>query len=268
MFKFIKQKLNKNRQEKYLKDIFEPRKEFLENGKNLFLNEITKKYGSSFRQPIKIGASNLVFRYVITVVAIFLFTASSASVYANQTDVDSESPLYPFKKLSEDIQLTLAPKENKADLYEKFAERRVKEINALVAKKSEKDSEEIKRIKEKLKEDFKNKINKIEEQDSDNGEKTIIVENNATSSEQEIKIKNTHFKLCNTDFVNIENGEGELFWKKTEKLERFKERCDRVKKVNSKQVEEDNNKNSNKESDLKNTENNKDNRIEIKKEED
>ncbi|PIR44402.1 hypothetical protein COV23_00015 [Candidatus Wolfebacteria bacterium CG10_big_fil_rev_8_21_14_0_10_31_9] len=268
MFKFIKQKLNNKRQEKakkeYLKSIFEPRKEFLNNSRPLFLNEVSKKYGASFRQPIKINATNLVFRYAIGVVAMLLFIASGASVYANQTDVDSQSPLYPFKKLNENIQLTLAPKDKKTDLYEKFAERRVKEINSLVAKKSEKNSEEIKIRKEKLKEDFKNKINKIEEQNNYSGEKTIIVENNADSSEQEIEeVKNEtmHLKLCNLDFINVENGDGELFWKKTEKLEKFKEKCDRVKKINSKQLEIDNNKNTNKEKNSSNEE-------EIKKVED
>lgn len=237
IFDFIKQKFNERRDkksiQKYLKNIFEPGKDFLKNSQFLFTGEIAKRR-AIFATPDKTVSSRLFFKYAAGIAAALLFITSSASVYADQTDVSPESPLYPFKKLSENIQLSLASNKGKIALYEKFAERRVKEIekiDELVGEKSEKETERIKEIKEKIKEDFKDKVVKIEDKNIEGTDKMIGSDNIAVGTEKEIK-DTEQSKLCDLNFENIENGEGRDFWKKSEKLEKFKEKCDEHKKTN------------------------------------
>lgn len=243
MFGFIRQKLNERREkksvQKYLKNIFEPRKEFLENSRSLFLSEITNRPGATFGAPVRIMTRHLFLKYAAGMAGVLLFATSAASAYADQTDVSPESPLYPLKKLSENVQLTVASNEKKIALYEKFAERRVKEIgeiNDLIGKKTEKEKEKANKAKEKIKNDFKDKIVKIEEREKNEVEELGGI---ATSSDIGISPALVRSRLCNLDFKNVENGEGEEFWKKSEKLEKFKEKCDKLRENMSKQENDD-----------------------------
>lgn len=154
-------------------------------------------------------------RYAGGVVASLMFATSGVAAYADQNNVGPESALYPFKKLSENVRLTLSSDENKVVLYEKFAERRVKEIEKIkisAVGKSDREKEEAEKIKDKLKEDFRDKIEKMEDGEVYSG-------------------------LCKLELGSVANGDGETFWKRSKKLAEFKKECDVIKEKQIKGVE-------------------------------
>lgn len=60
-----------------------------------------------------------------------LCVAVGVSAYADNANVAATSPLYPLKRLSENVQLALTPTQGKAQLQATFAVRRASEIDAL-----------------------------------------------------------------------------------------------------------------------------------------
>lgn len=109
-----------------------PRKEFVTQGKERFLaafdasalamnaHSARRPYGAIF---LKIGIG----------VMAALCVAVAVSAYADTANVSATNPLYPLKRLSEDVQLALTPAPEKAQLQARFAVRRADEIAALQA---------------------------------------------------------------------------------------------------------------------------------------
>ncbi len=109
-----------------------PRKEFVAQGKERFLaafdasalamnaHSARRPYGAIF---LKIGIG----------VMAALCVAVAVSAYADTANVSATNPLYPLKRLSEDVQLALTPAPEKAQLQARFAVRRADEIAALQA---------------------------------------------------------------------------------------------------------------------------------------
>ncbi len=111
-----------------IKKWLRPRKEFVAKNKAAFLAvfdaahpEATGKRTHGFTALAK------VFVAFGALVAIF----AGMSVYADTANVAADSPLYPLKRLSENVQLAIAPSGEKAQLQAIFAARRADEITAL-----------------------------------------------------------------------------------------------------------------------------------------
>ncbi len=100
-----------------------------------FNDDAKRKFLAAFdaRHPAPRPASWLAImaRVLAAALAIIAIGAGGATVYADAANVPADSPLYPFKRLGESIQLAAAPSEEHAALEASFAARRVAELNDL-----------------------------------------------------------------------------------------------------------------------------------------
>lgn len=121
-----------------LKKGLSPDEKFIKQGKAHFLaafdtSELAKNSGVAANgAPAEKGAFAWVLRIGIGVMAVLAIVACT-SAYADTANVSVNSPLYPLKRLGENVQLALTPSQDKAQLQVSFAERRVAEIAELHA---------------------------------------------------------------------------------------------------------------------------------------
>ena len=134
-----------------LKSFLMPRKEFLEKSRRLFLEKFEEQFPDAY-----IHKSRHTLRYSFASALTLLTMSGGAMVYANQTNVSPDHPLYIFKRAGESIQLQLAPKDQKPLLNSEFAQRRASEIEEITTK----DENAEKASVEKLNNDFNNQLGK------------------------------------------------------------------------------------------------------------
>ncbi len=108
-----------------------PRKEFIEKGREQFLAAFDASALATERMERTAGMA-MFFKIGVVAMAV-VCVAAGMSVYADTANVSATNPLYPLKRLSENIQLTFTPASQKPRLEATFAVRRVKEIDALRA---------------------------------------------------------------------------------------------------------------------------------------
>lgn len=222
MINFIKQKLIDRGYKKFLRKFFNPRKEFLEKSRDVFLNAVAERVKMTFlmKQTPHFSFYKSFIRYSVYAAAILIFSTGSLVAYADYKDVAPDSPLYNFKKTAEAVQTALATKNKKFQLYEKFAERRLKEIQKtqeIPVDHSQEKIMKIQELKKKLKDDFQKKIEAIEENESE--------KNNFEKRED---ASDSLMNLCKPRFNEISGNEGD-FWQNSEKLAKFKQRCEKLK---------------------------------------
>jgi len=70
-------------------------------------------------------------RYALTSLFALIFIGGGIVTYADRTDVPATHPLYTYKLLAEEARLQSVPLEKKIDLEIEFAERRIRELDAL-----------------------------------------------------------------------------------------------------------------------------------------
>lgn len=108
---------------------FTPSETFAEDAKRKFLAVFDARY------PAKVSWLMFAMRMAAAAIAIAAIVTSGATVYADAANVPADSPLYPFKRLGENVQLAVAPQQEDASLQASFAARRVAEINDLQNRK-------------------------------------------------------------------------------------------------------------------------------------
>lgn len=119
---------------KMLKHLFEPRKEFLERSRGVFLDEVAKRRVAPLAPQIRwrsIGVKSLQYMVVFAIVA--LVGTSGLVAFADSQNVEATHPLYQFKRIGEQVRLTIAPKQSKHLLHEEFAKRRAEEVRQITA---------------------------------------------------------------------------------------------------------------------------------------
>jgi hypothetical protein len=119
-----------------IKKILKPRKEFEERSKAAFLAvyDTAHPAGQQALQPRGSRHSG-VFAKSLVALGTLIALLAAASVYADTANVAADSPLYPFKRFSENVQLAVAPAPEKAELQATFAARRADEITDLETRK-------------------------------------------------------------------------------------------------------------------------------------
>lgn len=106
-----------------------PSEEFLAQGKKNFLAAFDTSEFS--RVPLDVPSRfTLIFKFGIGIMAVIAVVAG-ASAYADTANVSADSPLYPFKRLGEAVQLAVTPASQKAQVQAGFAVRRTDEITNL-----------------------------------------------------------------------------------------------------------------------------------------
>ncbi len=108
-----------------IKKMYQPRKEFKEQTKTLFLAAVREKLGSHASEP------TFAFRYFIRGAAsgiAFMLVLAAAATYADQKNVGPGNLLYPLKRSQESIKVVFTKEEKKPALHLELANRRLKEI--------------------------------------------------------------------------------------------------------------------------------------------
>jgi len=113
-----------------------------EKAKQVFLNTLTETVGIKNIKPI-ISPYRTWARYAIAVIIGVVILNSGAVIYANTANVAPDHPLYSYKRIAEEIELTVTPFEKKAEVEIKLAERRKAELELVVKnKKAQKEKQE------------------------------------------------------------------------------------------------------------------------------
>lgn len=115
-----------------LKKGLAPDEKFIKQGKAHFLAAFDTSELSKLAPAPKGSPFTWVFKIGIGMMAVLAIVAGT-SAYADTANVSVNSPLYPLKRLGENVQLALTPQQDKAQLQATFAERRVSEIAELRA---------------------------------------------------------------------------------------------------------------------------------------
>jgi hypothetical protein len=161
MANFLDRIFNRDKLPRNVRRVFEPRKEFAEKTKNLFLLRFGKRFSSA---PYFVPHPRLVLKIAAAAFAAFVVTGG-ISVYADMTDVKADNPMYPLKRYSETVRMTLAASSEKPQLHIEFAGRRLAEIEDLknkakagVTSSTESENAQIDSEKEDMKKDMKNSL--------------------------------------------------------------------------------------------------------------
>lgn len=124
MIKSVKSQLKMWRAKRLLKKKFSPDREFLVKARADFLSRLA---GSSRAAVRTRRGFSVVVRYSLTF-AIIIGLNGGLVAFASGQNVPPTHPLYPFKRLGEDIAITFASPQSRPYLHKQFAERRLQEI--------------------------------------------------------------------------------------------------------------------------------------------
>lgn len=105
---------------------FLPSKEFKEKAKTRFLAVFDAQFPASARP--RASEFVLAMRALAVVLGVAAVVFGGASVYADTQNVAADNPLYPLKRLSESVQLSLTPGTAKLQVEASIAARRAEEI--------------------------------------------------------------------------------------------------------------------------------------------
>lgn len=197
-----------------LKHAFEPRKDFLEHSREVFLSEVAKRRVAPYAPRFAwhtFGVRAL--RYSVALSVIALIGTSGLVAYADTTNVGVESPLYPLKRVGEQVRLTVAPANREPELHKELAQRRASEFAEIESKKRPDDDGDVKTLRaledkeNKLRAEFRKSIEEIEEYSTKESNVAPIVAEGAG--------------LCQAaQMVERNNGNG-----KSEAYKKFEDRC-------------------------------------------
>lgn len=139
--------------QKKLKRFFEPRKEFIEETRVLFLSKIERveNKDSSSLKFINLFTFKPVLRYSLVALFIIIFLSGGLVIYADSNNVGASSPFYRFKKTGEKVRLMMAPKDRRPMIDHQIAQRRIEEMHGF------KDIDD--HMIEVLSNEYKNEIN-------------------------------------------------------------------------------------------------------------
>lgn len=153
-----------------LKRSFEPRKEFMESSREAFLAEVAKRRVAPYAPQLAWHAFGMqVARYSAVFASIALLGTSGLVAYADNRNVSVESPLYPLKRMGEQVRLTVVSAAKEPELRKEFAHRRANELAEIETKNRPDDDGDMEQLrvletKEKeLREEFRKNVEKIEE---------------------------------------------------------------------------------------------------------
>lgn len=172
------------RYRRLLKRSFEPREEFMNRSRELFLAEVAKRQ----KVPVAVPAMRYAFgvhafRYAAAFAAVALIGTSSLVAYADNTNVSVESPLYPLKRVGEQVRLTVVPAAKAPELHKEFAQRRAHELLEIESTQRSRGQDDVVRPsgsddrEQRLRADFRKSIESIEdtrERGNDRSMGTII----------------------------------------------------------------------------------------------
>ncbi len=109
--------------------LLSPSRAFEAKAKARFLAAFDARHGIPSAQPVvRLG---FVFKATAGLAALLMVLFGSVSVYADTANVPADSVLYPWKRLTESVQLAVTPASQKAELQATLAARRVAEIDDL-----------------------------------------------------------------------------------------------------------------------------------------
>lgn len=108
---------------------FEPSADAYKRAHAAFLAALAEESPVMYRSYVR----HRVAVYVVASVLALLAINGGAVVYADVADVAADSPLYPYKRVSEKVRVAIAPAESKPTLRAHFAERRSREIKRVSA---------------------------------------------------------------------------------------------------------------------------------------
>ncbi|MCL4392407.1 DUF5667 domain-containing protein [Patescibacteria group bacterium] len=152
MIKFIQHHVHTRKIKKLLRKKFSPDPAFLEAAKADFLSRISGTKGIAVPVRKRFG---WMLKYSVTF-AIIVGLGGGLVAYADAQNVPPTHPLYPLKRLGEDITLTFASSGSKPYLHREFAERRLEEIEEVSSAAS---STKKNQIVKTLDDDFKTEVN-------------------------------------------------------------------------------------------------------------
>ncbi len=162
MIKFIKFKLSFWRAKRMLASKLKPDPKFLERARRDFLSRLSSRgidimvVGRRFNAFVKYS---IVFGIILGLNGALVAFAQGQNIYPTQ-------PLYPYKRLGENVALVLASSQSKPYLHKTFAERRLNEIKSVVSNKPSNSQE----ILSELDKDFKYEVNEaLSSVESDDG---------------------------------------------------------------------------------------------------
>lgn len=151
MIKFVQHQFYMQKAKKLLRKRFSPDGAFMEVAKADFLSRISGTRGIAVPARKRFGWA---LKYSVTF-AIILGLSGGLVAYADGQNVPPTHPLYPLKRLGEDIALTFASSESKPYLHQQFAERRLEEIEEVSSAAS---STKKNQIVKTLDDDFKTEV--------------------------------------------------------------------------------------------------------------
>ncbi|MEK7503667.1 MAG: DUF5667 domain-containing protein [Patescibacteria group bacterium] len=262
MIKFLKERLTGRKNLLLLKKYTKPNKEFSNESRSLFISKLKKRRvmaPAPFRRALGYSFASLILLSSLT---------GGAVVYAEKQDVAFNHPLYPMKRLGENIQVKLAPADKKPAIQDEIARKRLTEIKQLIVEKDEKinlinsreaaevkravaeinratteNSEAIKQAEEQKKKTIERIAEKhkkeIEEMENESKSKTEELDHDFRQtvdsvlraiepSEKESKNRERTKDLCESLRKKIR--EHEEISKRNENWPDFKDKCEEVKK--------------------------------------
>jgi hypothetical protein len=164
MIDFLKEQLKKRADGRLFKKYCQPRREFLAESRNLFIKKLSQEISApAILKPRPAWAGILKYG-LASFLAVFL-SGSGLTVFAEKANVGASHPLYPLKRISETVQIKLAPSDNKVSLHNEFAERRLGEIKEIKTTNATSTAREIEKI-ESLDEDLHFQVNSALEEAS------------------------------------------------------------------------------------------------------
>ena len=212
--KWIADTIKAIRYRRLVKRSLEPRKEFMQSSREAFLAEVAKRRVAPFAPQFAWRAFGMQsIRYVAVFAAVALIGTTGLVAYADTNNVGVTSPLYPLKRVGEQVRLTVVPTKKELELRREIAQRRASELAEIETTKQpdhDGDVEQLRTIEKKEKElraEFRKHVEVIESRSSEHAdaEPAIVAEPG----------------LCHAvQIVEKHDGNG-----KSERYKKFEERC-------------------------------------------
>jgi len=134
---FLKEKFNDIRYKMAFRYFFEPKKAFLEETRILFLSKLTGKEVVTKHRFSRIYHIEPIWRYTFSLILIIFLLGGGIVIFADARNVSVDHPLYGAKRTGEKIRFVFCSQSKEPFLYQKFAQRRIGEIESLEAKRVE-----------------------------------------------------------------------------------------------------------------------------------
>lgn len=129
MINQIKEQLAFRRLKKKLRAQAQIDRAFFASARESFVALIQTKGTST----VSVRGTSAAWRYATVAIVAVLALTSGAGVFAEKLDVPPNSPLYPIKRIAEQVQLAVSSPGQQVVLHQEFAQKRAKEITTLVA---------------------------------------------------------------------------------------------------------------------------------------